>query len=586
MKISLSSLLLIISLVIQPFAALSHTTDEYYNRVIQLQEQGQINNAIITYQHALEQDPNHMHTLFNLANLYVLQEQFDDALSHYRKLLAINPNLLAVHQNLAYTLRMFGKADEAMPHYQLILEKNPDATTHYGLAECLLKTGNFEQGWSHFEYRWKRDNDYRNFTEKQWDGTSDIAGKTIFVRTEYGQGDTIQFIRFIPLLKKMGATIIVEAQHTLMPLLSLCDYIDKLIPVQEPVQELPTFDIQVPLMSLPRIFKTTVASIPTNIPYMKADQELVQQWKKRLSTDNNFKIGICWEGSSYYESFKPAISKKAIPLTEFIPITKIKGVSIYSLQKIDGIKQLESLPNNVSIHSFASLDEKHGRFMDTAALIENVDLVISTDTSVAHLAGALGKPVWVLLPYVADWRWMLNCSDSPWYPTMHLFRQTEPGNWASVIQHIITELNNLLDQEIAQNFTDKISTEISCGELIDKITILQIKKKNFQDQKKAQNIQNELDNLTNTYEKHIRTSDQLEKLTTYLLEINKKLWNIEDDIRDKERYQKFDQEFIELARAVYFTNDERCKIKREINDLLGSQIIEEKSYTDYQQVSA
>lgn len=561
--------------------------DSFFNQARQLQEQGETTDAIETYKQALEKDPNHILALFNLATLYTAQENYDIAETYYRTILAINPNYLAVHYNLAYTLRLKGLWNDAIPHYQWVLEHRSDHhESQYGLAECLLGTRKWEKeddaqkAWALFESRWQRGPDTRNFTTNVLTPNQDIHGKTILVRSEYGQGDTIQFIRFLPLLKEQGATIILEAQHTLIPLLSRCPYIDQLISVADPVAELPSFDMQIPLMSLPRIFNTTLTTIPTK-PYMTADPNLVSYWQEKLASDNNFKIGICWEGSPYYESFKSTLSKRAIPLTIFIPLTKIEGVSVYSLQKMNGLEQLYSLPDAVNIHDFGqNFDNEHGRFMDTAAVIANLDLVISTDTSIAHLAGALGKPVWVLLPHVADWRWMTQCDDSPWYPTMRLFRQVTPGNWSATMRYIVEELNTLLTYK--NQPTDKITAEISLGELIDKITILQIKCENIQDPEKLRNIYNELESLNATYNEYCAQSEDLTTLTSDLLCINKKLWEIEDAIREKERNQTFDREFIKLARSVYYSNDERCRIKRKINELLGSRLLEEKSYTDYQ----
>ena len=330
-------------------------------------------------------------------------------------------------------------------------------------------------------------------------------------------------------------------------------------------------------MSLPFFYKTTRETVPAEIPYLEADPNLVSHWHNTLNNDHNFKVGIVWEGSPYYESFKTSLSKKSIPLELFAPLAALPGVSLYSLQQMNGTDQLKNLPSGMLIHTFGDdFDSTNGRFMDTAAVIKNMDLILCVDTSVAHLAGALGAPVWMLVPLVADWRWMEQQSDSPWYPTMRIFRQTACGDWTTVMDTVINELSTLIKKP-----AQAIMTEVAIGELVDKITILEIKKQEIKDKAKLRNVEQELTVLNNTFGEHFSITDQVADLKTNLLRTNKKLWDIEDAIRDKERAKNFDQEFIELARSVYITNDQRCLIKRRINELLGSHLKEEKSYAAY-----
>jgi tetratricopeptide (TPR) repeat protein len=577
----------------------------------------QAEQAVNYYQKALALQPNNIHILFDVAYLYTVNGQYEPAVNWYKKLLAIAPDTVDASCNIAHVLRYQGRMHEAIPYYQQVLQKRPDFShAHYGLAESYLSLGDFERGFKEFEWRWKRNSDARNFSTKLWNGEP-LQGKSILVRGEYGQGDTLQFIRYVKQLKELGATVVVEAQHTLVKLLSLNPYIDKIFPVLDDVSQLPVFDYQVPVMSLPHLFKTTLQTIPSQVPYLQASEELTAQWKEKLKDDHNFKVGICWEGSPYYEQFKAAASKKSVPLNTFIPLTQVPGVSVYALQKMNGLEQLKALPSDVKITDFGEdFDGTNGRFMDTAAVINNLDLVITVDTSVAHLAGALGKPVWVLLPSVADWRWMLNRSDCPWYPTMQVFRQHQQGDWTSVMQTVINELKPAVAQKqkdqpkrsikmetpiatqtqnsppalfgAAQSSKSPLSvfTEVQIGELIDKITILQIKSERIKDATKLKNINAELKTLMDDCKKNVPQTEQLLKLWNELKDVNEKLWVIEDDIRDKEKAREFDQKFVEIARSVYYTNDERCRIKREINMLLGSRLMEEKSYSDYKSPSA
>jgi len=604
--------------------------------------QNKFDAAIESYKKALEFDSRNIVTLFDIAYIHTFQGAYEAAIPYYEKLLSINPDITDAACNFAHTLKYLGRINSAETYYKQVLTKWPEfAHAHYGLAECALSLGDFETGWKSFEWRWKRDDNSRNFKKKLWDG-SNVSGKTIMLRAEYGQGDTMQFIRYAQLLKEQGATVILEAQHTLITLLSRCPYLDAVIPVVDTVEQLPYFDFQVPVMSLPYYFHTTLQTVPNNIPYIQAAPELVEYWKEKLNHDpvvakgydgqgTNFKIGICWGTSPYYEQFKSALSKKAVTLTSFYCLSQIPGVTLYSLQKMDGLDQLNALPAGMTVHDFGSdFDNNHGRFMDTAAVIENIDLVVTVDTSVTHLAGALGKPVFVLLPKVADWRWMLDRNDpsidpkgrtqddaeknkyftdisgnkrdvathTPWYPHMRLFRQKNVGDWDSVLSEVCQEVAKILElratkrSKLAQSpsttldgnlkpETISVMAEVQIGELIDKITILQIKMDNIKDAAKLVNIKAELETLLATCNRDVPQSLKLKTLWQELLEVNKKLWDIEDDIRDKERAREFDNAFIKYARSVYYTNDERCRIKRELNMLAGSRLIEEKSYTDY-----
>lgn len=547
-----------------------------------------LDDAILSYERAIQANPSDMNANFELGYLYNRIGNLEASARYYRNAVTIDPNRVEANCNLAHALRYEGKMSDAIPFYQKVLDANPEnAHAHCGLAECYLALGNFADGFYHFEYRFNRMPDTRNMVNKRWDGTTDLTGKTILVRAEYGQGDTIQFARYLPLLKKQGARVILEVQHTLVQLFSHAPYIDQVIAVNDPVQSLPDFDYQIPMMSLPAIFKTTLETIPSDIPYIHTDKQLDAHWQKELEKDTDFKIGICWEGSTYYEQFKSPYSKKSIPLALFASLTKLIGVKVYSLQKMNGTEQLNTLPSDIHIHNFGeSFDNTHGRFMDTASAIKHMDLIVSTDTSIAHLAGALGKRTWVVLPYVADWRWLLNRNDSPWYPTMRLFRQTSPQNWHTVFEQVHEALEDLLfsnNPQPIQALNTPVA-EVSIGELVDKMTILEIKSERIQNTTQLRNITNELTALKTVFDSYVRKDQRSKHLFGLIRELkaqNEKLWDIEDQIRAKEAKKSFDEEFIALARSVYFNNDERGRIKRAINDLLGSRLVEEKKYTAY-----
>jgi hypothetical protein len=251
------------------------------------------------------------------------------------------------------------------------------------------------------------------------------------IYTEQGLGDAIQFIRYIPLVVQRGAKLIVECRKELASLFRNVSGVKQVIKAGE---QLPAFDVYCPLLSLPLRFNTTLKTIPADIPYIKADAVLFQKWKNRLSDDNpKLKVGLVWAGRP---TFKLSHLKEC-PLRMFSPLAQIKDITFYSLQKGNGSEQAKNPPEGMNLIDYT--DEIQD-FSDTAALIENLDLVISVDTSVAHLAGAMGKPVWTLLPFSPDWRWMLKREDSPWYPTMRLFRQPSHGDWKPVIERVKKEL--------------------------------------------------------------------------------------------------------------------------------------------------
>ena len=332
--------------------------------------------------------------------------------------------------NLGIVQTIKGLYAEAISSYEKLVKLYPEsAEAHWNMANLLLLTGNFRRGWEEYMWLWKT-RDYmkqkRTFSQPSWTG-SDIEGRTILLYSEYGFGDTIQFIRYAPLVAGRGATVVVECQKELTSLLQKSAGVFKVIPDGAP---LPDFDLHCSLMMLPAIFNTTIADIPVKIPYLTAPAELSAKWRYKIRKDHSkIRIGLNWSGVS--------TRKKFCSLDTFAPFAELAGVSFYSLQKGKTASEARIPPKGMKLYDFT---REINDFSDTAALIDNLDLVISIDTSVAHLTGAMGKPIWTLLPFVPDWRWLLNREDSPWYPTMKLFRQPEPGDWDSVIFAIKSQL--------------------------------------------------------------------------------------------------------------------------------------------------
>jgi tetratricopeptide (TPR) repeat protein len=407
----------------------------YYNLGFALQEKGRVDEAISHYQKALELNFNTFGIHNNLG--LALQEtgQLDKAISTFQKALQLNPDFAEAYYNIGNTLRDKGKFDESITYYQKALEKKPDyIEAHWNRALLLLLTGDFRQGWGEYEWRWKLKNHFQyNYIKPLWDG-SGISGLTILLHAEQGFGDTIQFIRYADLVAKRGAKVIIECQKELVSLLQTVDGVYQVKAYSEP---LPYFDVHCPLLSLPLIFDTTSETIPSKIPYITPEPGLTQKWKDKIQHENSkYKIGLAWSGNSKHKNE----SIRSFSLDIFLPLAQCKNITFYSLQKGEAAAQATNPPEGIHLIDFM---EDIIDFSDTAALIDNLDLVISVDTSVAHIAGALGKPVWILLPFVPDWRWLLHREDSPWYPTMRLFRQQTPGDWDSVIAVVKDKLSFL-----------------------------------------------------------------------------------------------------------------------------------------------
>jgi len=391
---------------------------------------GKFDEAVAHYRQAIGLKPDFAEAHYNLGN--ALQEFGDNdaALASYRRALGLKPEFAEAHNSLGVVYQQMGDLEQAATCYRRALELNAalaDANCNY--AQLLLLTGDFLPAWPRYELRWGRTGSQpRRFRQPQWDG-GPLTGKTILLHAEQGLGDTIQFIRYVPLVKQLGARVILACQPELLPLLANYPGVDQLVGAE--VGRL-AFDVHAPLLSLPGIFKTTLDTIHAKSPYLAADPALVVQWRDKLSAIQGFRIGINYRGT-------PRLRQRDIPIDCFAKLGELPDVRLISLQK----GRVGSAHATI-VDLGPDFDTAHGAFMDTAAIMMNLDLVITSDTSIPHLAGALGVPVWVALPYIPDWRWLLDRADSPWYPTMRLFRQKQPGDWAGVFAEIEAALRELL----------------------------------------------------------------------------------------------------------------------------------------------
>jgi tetratricopeptide (TPR) repeat protein len=415
--------------------------EAHSNLGLALADSGKREEGIAHYHEALRLKPNYVDAHNNLSIALLRESRFEEAEVQSRQAVRQNPNFADAHNNLGSILLRQARFDEALVQYERAMGLKPNfAEAHWNRSLLWLLLGNYEQGWPDYEWRWTQPGFTRRFNDiPLWDG-SELHGKAILLYAEQGFGDTIQFIRYAALVKERGGKVIVECQPPLVRLLTGMPGIDELFAEGSP---LPAFDVRAPLFSLPAIFRTTVNTVPARVPYLQADSQLIEQWRKELEASDTgrcLKVGIAWQGTPAFRYDR----QRSIPLANFEGLAHIEGVKLISLQKGPGTEQLRSMPRPFPIVDFADrLDETAGPFMDTAAIIKNLDLVISSDTAIPHLAGALGVPVWVALPLVPDWRWLLQREDCPWYPTMRLFRQTKYGQWDDVFERIATELRKL-----------------------------------------------------------------------------------------------------------------------------------------------
>jgi hypothetical protein len=331
---------------------------------------------------------------------------------------------------LAYALNESRRFDEAIACYRQTISLKPEfARAHWNYALLLLSLGEFQEGWKEFEWRLRLPDMRlaRDFPQPRWTG-QDPRGKTILLFTEGGFGDAMHFIRYAPLVAARGATVLLECQAELLPLLSRVRGVSAVFARGE---RLPAFDWQTPLQSLPLAFGTTMNTIPADVPYLSAPPQRIAQWATRLAGDPSFKVGLAWAGSAEHDV-------RSCPLATFAPLAAIPDVTFYGLQK--GPQANQPVPPGLRLIQMGH--ELHD-FADTAALVSNLDLVISVDTSVVHLAGGLGRPVWTLISGRPELRWLRDRTDSPWYPTMRLFRQPSRGDWDGVIRRVAAELAQL-----------------------------------------------------------------------------------------------------------------------------------------------
>lgn len=448
------------------------TVDEVLSQGWQLQQAGQFAAAEQVYRQVLAAVPNYGTAWCYLGMSLHDQERHDEAVPAYERAIALDPLLPQAHQNLGKTFGRLRRLDEAIacldraialaPRYvsayknkaralffrgdlaatqavyeqTLSLDPN-DVETHMNLGMLRLQQGDMAGGWPEYAWRWKtKDGALPALLQPLWDGTP-LDGKSILLTPEQGLGDSIQFIRYAAVLKQLfRCEVNFHCPHALLPLLSACPGIDRLVDGRTPA---PRTDCFAPLLHVPAVLGHGPADFPPVVPYLSADKSLVESWRGRLAPSRSLKVGIAWRGSPKH----PADRLRSIALAQFAPLAEVPGVQLFSLQKGPGAEELPAFAARYGVTDLGrALDETTGAFVETAAVLKNLDLLVACDTAIAHVAGALGVPAWLALGNVPDWRWLLDREDAPAYPSLKLFRQHKFGDWPGVFARLAAALHS------------------------------------------------------------------------------------------------------------------------------------------------
>ena len=395
--------------------------------------------AVEAFRMAVRLEPSHAGLWYNLASAALHRDDLSLALDAFQQALELAPNHVDAHLNLGVTYRKMGELERCIDCFRRALLLRPgDVSARWNLATALLMKGEVREGWSLYESRRELPNfSMCSYPMKAWSG-SIAVDKTLLVHAEQGFGDTFQFVRFVSAARERVGRLVLAVQPPLKPFFSALAIADEVIAHHEEVDGI---DMQVPLLSLPYVLGMWDQTVGESCPYLSSTEPLISRWREQLSELKGFRIGIGWQGNPSYKDDH----HRSVPLRQFTSIMRRPDVSVISLQKFHGLEQLEYLDTEVRITELGSrLDNDTGAFMDTAAVLANLDLVITSDTALAHLAGAVGVPVWVVLGHVPDWRWGLHHDRLSWYPTMRLFRQDAPGDWESAFEAINKSLSEII----------------------------------------------------------------------------------------------------------------------------------------------
>lgn len=397
--------------------------------------------AAVLHKHALRLKPNWADAHNGLGLAQLAAGRYAEAEASFEAAVRLDPKFSSAQNNLATAYKEQGRIEEALAQYDLAVRIDPEAPSiRWNRAIALLQAGDHQRGWIEYEWRFRRPaTPMRPFQQPLWDG-SELHGRTILIHPEQGLGDAIQFARYIPLIKARGGRVILECPSPLAAVLSTCSGIDEMVTEG---QQPPAFDVHLPVMSAPRVFQTTLATVPAETPYLHVDPLRQEHWHSIIAghSAGRMKIGIAWQGNPHHQLDQ----FRSIALEQFRPISQVPGVALFSLQRGPGTEQLDRFGSQLGVIELTDRAvTTPNDWADAAAIMKCLDLVITVDTATAHLAGALGVPVWILLSSSPDWRWLTKRSDSPWYPTARLFRQKTLDDWETVMHRAAGDLTHLL----------------------------------------------------------------------------------------------------------------------------------------------
>lgn len=413
------------------------------NLAIVLAEQGQHERAVEHYRKTMELNPDLFQTKCNLGGLLRKTGELEESVQWLRSAVEQKPDCGEAWCNLGNTLGDLGEIDEAMRCYRKAILIKPDYTqARLNRAIGLLRQEKFDDGWVEYEWRYKlKECPRRQFGKPRWDGFS-LADRVLLLHAEQGFGDTLQMVRYASYLKNQGSKVVLECQKALIPLLTENGVADQIVALGD---KIPDFDLHLPLMSAPSVLHPELGFLEENVPYLRPKAELVEKWGEVLHQYSGRRIGIFWQGNPNFKQDR----FRSVSLESYQPLFDMPDTHIVSLQKGVGVEQIDTFQGGQLIR-LEGMDEQGGAFMDSAAIMQHLDLVVTSDSSIVHLAGAMGIRTCLLLPFAADWRWFLERPDSPWYPSLKLFRKSKAGQWKDVVEHVVEWIESQAPSAVAR----------------------------------------------------------------------------------------------------------------------------------------